>query len=120
MLPSRVATASLSPSAKYSWSGEPRFSKGSTASILRPARATGSAPLALLLGHAWRGRAPLTLLAQLLDQRQHGGIRRGAHFLLQERFVRASVLDRCSGLARGHERAHEAERGVGAERVERR
>ena len=34
--------------------------------------------------------------------------------------MRASVLDRCGGLARGHERAHEAERGVGTERVERR
>jgi len=38
---------------------------------------------------------------------------------LQERFVRSSVLDRCGGLARGHERRHEAERGAGAERIER-
>ena len=74
-------------------------------------------PVLLLRDARWR-RAALGLFTQLLHQRQHGGIGRGAHLFLQERFVRSSVLDGCGGLARSHERRHEAECGLGAERIE--
>ena len=71
-----------------------------------------------------RGARPrgvgLRLPTQLLHQRQDGGVRRGSRLLLEKRFVRSSMLDGFGRLARGHERGHEAERALGAERIERR
>ena len=51
MLPSRVMIASERPSAKYSSSGDPRFSNGSTASIFRSA-GTSAPPAARWCGQS--------------------------------------------------------------------